>query len=259
MAGAARSDGAPTGRSRGGEIAGAHHARAVPRPRPDAGTAPVPAAETGPLHPATTPGLAALPPPPGQARGNEAASSPMTTRGCSVTMKCSWSVSRKCRCRPRCREVRLGHVGPVGVHALEPLHRHPVEARVGVAAVVVERPGVLLVAHHVTAALARLDQRAVDVAPVGVELGGRETVLAAQQAREPDHGTSCRVLAPARSTPPGAPQAIGGPGCPPGAETPGGAPVVPSLARQCPRPTSSCFSSAGLVPASSTVWPAGAA
>ncbi len=31
-----------------------------------------------------------------QARGNEPASSPMTRRGCSVTMKCSFSVSRKC-------------------------------------------------------------------------------------------------------------------------------------------------------------------
>jgi hypothetical protein len=38
--------------------------RAVPPPRPDAGPAPGPAADTGPLHPATTPGLAALPPPP---------------------------------------------------------------------------------------------------------------------------------------------------------------------------------------------------
>ena len=28
--------------------------------------------------------------------GMTPASSPMTTRGCSVTMKCSWSVSRKC-------------------------------------------------------------------------------------------------------------------------------------------------------------------
>jgi hypothetical protein len=33
----------------------------------------------------------------------------------------------------------------------------------------------------------------VHVLPVRVELGGRETVLAAQQAREPDHGTSCPV------------------------------------------------------------------
>ena len=49
--------------------------------------------------PATPPPGAASPPcrPRGpQASGNEPASSPMTTRGCSVRMKCSWSVSRNC-------------------------------------------------------------------------------------------------------------------------------------------------------------------
>jgi CHAD domain-containing protein len=39
--------------------------RSLPRSRPDAEPAPAPATATGPLHPATTPGLAALPPSPG--------------------------------------------------------------------------------------------------------------------------------------------------------------------------------------------------
>ena len=61
------------------------------------------------------------------------------------------------------------------VHALEPLHRHPVEAGVVVAVVIVEWPRVLFVAHHVTAALAGRDERSVDVAPVRVELGRGES------------------------------------------------------------------------------------
>jgi triphosphatase len=43
--------------------------RALPRPRPDAEPAPAPAPATGPLHPAATPGLAALPPPPRSGQG----------------------------------------------------------------------------------------------------------------------------------------------------------------------------------------------
>ena len=88
--------------------------RALPRPQPDAEPAP---AGTGRRHRppdrctrrgpgtdrpgATTAAAAAGAHGPGsrrpasQARGNEPASSPMTTRGCSVTMKCSLSVSRK--------------------------------------------------------------------------------------------------------------------------------------------------------------------
>ena len=38
---------------------------------------------------------ASLPPAPQSGQRESAESSPMTTRGCSVTMKCSWSVSRK--------------------------------------------------------------------------------------------------------------------------------------------------------------------
>ncbi len=63
--------------------------------RPDR-RVPAPASHPEPVHPARRPGLTSLRPPArSQAKGNEPASSPMTTRGCSVTMKCSLSVSRK--------------------------------------------------------------------------------------------------------------------------------------------------------------------
>ena len=67
---------------------------------------PLPEAEPAPAPPAPGSPARRIPPRvrgsrpwrrrPSQARGNEPASSPMTRRGCSVTMKCSWSVSRKC-------------------------------------------------------------------------------------------------------------------------------------------------------------------
>ncbi len=62
---------------------------------------------------------------------------------------------------PDVTEVGLAHVGPVVVHALEPLHRHAVEPGVVVARVVVERARVLLVAHDMAATLAGDDERPV--------------------------------------------------------------------------------------------------
>ena len=55
---------------------------------------------------------------------------------------------------PDVGEIGFLHMGAVGVHVLEPLHRHTVETGIGVTVVVVERAGVLLVAQHVLTTLA---------------------------------------------------------------------------------------------------------
>ncbi len=103
-----------------------------------------------PTTPPPCRGSVPLAPPPHHAKGNDPSSSPITRRGCSVRTKCRLvRVEEPLDVGPDVTEVGLLHVGPVGVHALEPLHRHPVEARVCVVGVVVQRAGVLLVAQHV--------------------------------------------------------------------------------------------------------------
>src|ERR1039457_4212363 len=91
---------------------------------------------------------------------------------------------------PHDREVGLAHVGPVFVHALEPLHRDAIEAGVVVSAVVTQRAGLLLITTPVETTLAGRNERAVHGPPMLVELRGREARLAAQQTRQSDHVAS---------------------------------------------------------------------
>ncbi len=152
--------------------------RAVPSPVPTPGE--TPETETG--HPAGphagaggaggVPTLTALAPPPGHARGNDAAVLAHHEAGVLGHDEMqALGVEEPLDVTPDVTEVGFAHVGPVGVHALEPLHRHAVEARVVVGRVVVERARVLLVAHHVAAGQAVRDQWPVHVPPVRVELG----------------------------------------------------------------------------------------
>ena len=90
---------------------------------------------------------------------------------------------------PHDGEVRVGRVRVVGVHVLEPLHRHPVVPAVVDPAVVRHRSRVLLVAEHVAPTLKRPNQWAVYLAPMLVELFGCQSRLAPQKARQSDHGT----------------------------------------------------------------------
>ena len=72
-------------------------------------------------------------------------------------------------------------MGVVVLHGVEPLDRDAVEPWVIVARIGVEGSRELLVAEHIAAALKADGERAVDLLPVLVELGGGETGLAANK------------------------------------------------------------------------------
>ncbi len=104
LARSAEPDGGPARRGRGGAAARAAHAARGARARRPTPCPPRhrPHRRSPSAAPVTRPPAAVfrctpVPRPSGrQASGNEPASSPMTTRGCSVTTKCSCPVSRNC-------------------------------------------------------------------------------------------------------------------------------------------------------------------